>query len=161
MRINKDKMVKWLKMRGVEILPTTNQYELIRFNGRECGVIYKSGKVNSDFTKDAVECFLRNKKWDGAPVNTGRKSGYKREKRALLKRDGNICFLCGELLDGDISLEHLIPLSMGGKNTLSNMVLMHEKCNSLVGNKPLNEKVSIIISERVYKGHTEGILNGN
>lgn len=32
----------------------------------------------------------------------------------------------------DITVEHLIALSCGGKNDLSNMVLAHQKCNQEV-----------------------------
>ena len=43
------------------------------------------------------------------------------------------CYLCGELLyrrfDDPVSLEHLIPVSRGGRNDPSNVVLAHLSCN--------------------------------
>lgn len=143
-----NKFSKWLTKMGAEILPNTNEYEALRFKGREVGVLYKSGKVSNNYTSEAIRCFHLNTKWNGRPVNVGRKPGYKKEKAQLLKRDGSNCFLCGKPLGDDITLEHLIALSCGGKNNLSNMVLMHEACNQEVDNIPISKKVEIAIQRR-------------
>jgi len=147
--IDLDKFEKWLKYRGAEIIPPSNEYEVLRFKGREVGIIYKSGKTGNNYTVHAIECFKNNKKWWGKPKQVGRKSNYQKEKKLLLERDGRKCFYCGKIMQlKDITLEHLIPLSSGGRNMLSNMVLAHEKCNSDVGNLPLNQKVEIAIKNR-------------
>jgi hypothetical protein len=144
-----EKFKKWLLTNGAEILPPTNQWEVVRFKGSEVGVVYTSGKTSNMYTAEAVSAYVRNKKWDGRPINIGRKNDYKKEKVALLKRDGCKCFLCQEELGDDITVEHLIPLVSGGKNLLSNMVLAHEKCNHELGVKPLNEKVNMVIEYRL------------
>lgn len=151
MKLDIEKFKKWLTDRGAEILPETNEYELLRFKGREVGVIYTSGKVNNDYTKHAISCFKQNRKWSGKPINVGRKNTYRKEKEALIKRDGRDCFYCDTPMEDDITLEHLIALSSGGKNTLANMVLCHEACNIEVNNKPVNEKVKIAINKRLSK----------
>jgi hypothetical protein len=140
---------KWLQDRGCEILPTTNEYEVLRFRGKETGVFYTSGKTSNKYANNAYIAFKSNKKWDGGPVSVGRCSSYKKEKQILLVRDGFDCFLCGKPLGEDITIEHLIALSSGGKNVLANMVLMHQKCNSEVGNKPISEKVKMAILKRI------------
>lgn len=146
------KFENWLKDRGCEILPPTNEYEAVRFKGREVGVLYKSGKHSNMFTSKAVQAFKRNKKWDGKPINVGRKKSYRKQKQQLLIRDGSDCFLCGKPLGEDITLEHLIALSSGGKNTLGNMVLMHENCNNSVKNITIVEKVRLAIKNRTKNG---------
>jgi len=143
------KFTNWLLGRGAEILPLTNEYEALRFKGKEVGVIYKTGKTSGSYATKAIKCYIKNKKWDGGPVNVGRKSNYKKEKIELLKRDGRHCFYCGLPLEDDISLEHLISLSSGGKNTISNMVLCHEKCNQEVKNLPISKKVKFAIKNRM------------
>jgi hypothetical protein len=148
-RLKIDKFKKWLHSYGVEILPPTNDYELLRFRGSETGVLYTSGKTSNLYTDDAVICYLQNKKWEGGVISTGRKKNYINEKKAILKRDGKACFYCGLLMGEDITLEHLIPLVSGGKNTLSNMVLCHEKCNNNAGSLPISKKVNIAIKNRV------------
>ncbi len=139
---------KWLSDRGCEILPPTNQYETIRFKGKEVGVIYTTGRFNNEFAKNAYCCFLENKKWDGKPITVGRQNSYVKQKRKLVERDGTCCFYCGEELQDDVTVEHLISLNRGGTNDLSNMVLAHEKCNNHVRNIPISEKVKFAISNR-------------
>lgn len=146
--INIKKFTKFLKNYGAEILPNTNEFELLRFKGKETGVLYKSGKTSNNYTQNAINCFIMNKTWDGKPVSVGRKTTYKKEKIAILERDGSNCFYCDKPLSDDITIEHLIPLSGGGKNTLSNMVLAHEKCNNDVGNLTIVEKIKIVIKNR-------------
>jgi len=141
--------IHWLSDRGCEIVPCTNEYEALRFIGKEVGVYYKSDKVSNQFTAKAISCFIRNKSWDGKPINTGRNPSYRKEKINILKRDGSNCFLCNLPLNDDISLDHLQPLSAGGKNTLSNMVLMHEKCNNSLKNMLLIDKIKLIIKNRI------------
>lgn len=148
MNLDVDKFRSWLQKEGAEILPNTNEYEAIRFKGREVGVLYKSGKTSNKYTNDTIKCFKANIPWSGKPVNIGRKTTYRKEKIKLLNRDGDKCFLCGKSLGNDITLEHLVALSCGGSNRLSNMVLTHGHCNKLLSNKPLNEKVGMAIKMR-------------
>lgn len=66
--------------------------------------------------------------------------------KALVKRDGGICQICGEPVDStdgwyderDIfhigrnypTVDHIIPLTKGGDNTWDNVQLAHQHCNS-------------------------------
>ena len=143
-----EKYKAWLQQNGAEILPTTNEWELVRFKGKEVGVIYKSGKTSNSYSNQSVICFLKGTKWDGFPLSTSRMASYNKFKISLLKRDGNTCFYCGKELKEDISLEHLIPLSAGGKNILGNMVLAHKQCNHEQGSKTLVEKIKFILKNR-------------
>lgn len=147
--VDLEKLQRWLMDRGAEILPPTNEYEALRFKGREVGVIYTSGKVSGNYVNHTIECFRKNKKWWGKPKSEPRKTSYQKEKKALINRDGTICFYCGLEMNDDITIEHLISLSSGGKNTYANMVLCHYECNNTVGNLPLNEKVKIAINNRI------------
>ena len=149
MNIDSNKFKKWLTSQGVEILPNTNEHESVRFKGRETGVLYKSGKTSNVYALKALVCFTTNTSWDGKPINVGRNKNYHKEKIKLLKRDGDLCFYCYRPLNSDITIEHLIALSSGGKNTLANMVLAHEKCNNSVKNQPISNKVKYAIKHRL------------
>jgi len=148
--LNIDNFREWLLLQGAEILPKTNEYESLRFKGKEVGVVYTSGKTSNNYTIHAIKCFLKKQTWDGKPINVGRNSGYKKEKAKLIIRDGLDCFYCGLPLCDDITVEHLQPLVSGGKNTLSNMVLAHEKCNQEAGILTIVEKVRLAINKRSY-----------
>ena len=53
-----------------------------------------------------------------------------RHIKNLIKRDGNICYLCGKVLtEKTISIDHIIPQSIKPINNISNLALVHEKCN--------------------------------
>ena len=47
--INPTKFDQWLRNNGCEVLPTTNQYEVIRWKGKQVGIIYSTGKTNSAY----------------------------------------------------------------------------------------------------------------
>lgn len=143
-----DKFETWLKQNGAEILPVSSCYERIRFKGKEVGILYHSGKFSNDYAKNAFECYKNEKKWDGKPYNLGRSHSYKKQKIQILKRDGDCCFYCRKKLNDDVTLEHLIALCHGGLNILGNMVLAHEKCNNLMGNNTLVEKVNFILKRK-------------
>lgn len=56
----------------------------------------------------------------------------------LADRDGWICHLCKELVQKDSwSMDHLIPLSLGGNHTYDNVALAHRLCNVRRGNKTI------------------------
>lgn len=149
--MNIEKFKKWLEQQGCEILQPTNQYELVRFKGKEVGILYTTGSTNGKYASDAIKSFSTNglHKWDGAPVSTGRQNSYRKEKKQLLARDGTKCFYCGEELGEDITLEHLIALAGGGSNTLSNMVLAHEKCNQNANTMPVYKKMEVAVMTRI------------
>lgn len=63
------------------------------------------------------------------------------EKRlALYIRDGFACVYCGLDLRGaapaDVTLDHLLPRSAGGKNDATNLVTACKRCNSSRGDQP-------------------------
>ena len=58
---------------------------------------------------------------------------YKRAKRALLKKT-NICALCNlPVLSQDASIDHIVPLALGGLNNRNNYQLAHKACNEKKG----------------------------
>ena len=73
--------------------------------------------------------------------------GEKRLRFAQLrKRDGDVCWLCGEPIDfslprpadarldpGAPTLDHVIPRWKGGSNKVSNLKLAHFACNNRRG----------------------------
>lgn len=62
--------------------------------------------------------------------NHGINPKRRREFVALIRqRDGDCCVHCGGALGEDATLEHVVPRSRGGENTLSNLALAHGKCN--------------------------------
>ena len=51
--------------------------------------------------------------------------------RTLFKRDANLCMYCGQRFgSGDLSREHITPLSQGGTDSWNNVVTACKRCNN-------------------------------
>jgi len=61
------------------------------------------------------------------------------QKRKQFDHQNGLCCWCLLPMDGprgkwcNTTWEHIIPLSMGGKNSLANKVLAHRECNNVRG----------------------------
>lgn len=56
-----------------------------------------------------------------------------RRRRALIKRDGHRCKVCGATCD--LTIDHIVPRSRGGSNRLENLRLLCEPCNQDKGDR--------------------------
>ena len=108
----------------------------------------------------------------------GRKSKHMRRQRArvggcsmslreLDERDGHTCYLCGGTTDWDDykvdasgnfiagdrypSMDHVIPFSNGGTHTPDNLKIAHRICNSLKGDRTIEE------AHRLIAARLEGV----
>ena len=148
---------------GGEVGKPTNAYEVVRYkaywrgtNKAATHIVYakESGLLTwMHGSKGHYRAFL-----DGAPMGelpvaeTKAKSGkVKAKKKAsgevtrerLLARDGGDCWFCGKPMGDDCTIEHLIPKSDGGRNSMSNYALAHQRCNQLAADKPLVAKLAL------------------
>lgn len=70
---------------------------------------------------------------------------YKQRQR-VIARDTH-CVICGQEVDKTIkypdawsaTVDHIVPVSMGGTNEISNLALAHFKCNSGRGSKNIDD----------------------
>lgn len=63
-------------------------------------------------------------------------------RRQVIARDGPICRYCGALLifiHTLITIDHVIPQSLGGENSFENLVVSCSPCNTAKGNRSLEE----------------------
>lgn len=60
-------------------------------------------------------------------------------KKNILKRDGYTCQYCGRNGGERMTIDHIIPRSMGGRTVWENVVSACRACNLKKGNKPLAE----------------------
>ena len=149
-----DAFARYLAASGAEIRELTNPWELIRYKLPECGmlVVYQNakGKITvPPVTMEHYALFRQNKPL----VKHGRKGADFKAfiVPKLLERDGDTCVLCGYFLNGDITLEHFLNVSDGGTNRIANLGLAHERCNRLLGDLSIMEKIRLrdIIRERM------------
>ena len=84
-----------------------------------------------------------SKNWNGA-------KWIRRERRlAIYMRDGLACVWCGSGLEDEgvtLSLDHVVPVSKGGLNNSKNLVTSCRKCNSVRGDRSLEDFACAVAS---------------
>ena len=59
----------------------------------------------------------------------------RRRMKRLLERDERTCWLCGGRVHRkNATMDHIIPVSLGGAHSLDNLKLAHRHCNQARGN---------------------------
>lgn len=79
----------------------------------------------------------------------GRRSRINFSRRNLAKRDGHICQYCGKG-SGQMTIDHVMPQSRGGKGGWLNSVLACFPCNSRKGDKT-PEEANMKLKQKPYE----------
>ena len=81
------------------------------------------------------------------------KNQLKKEWHKQCRKKALFCYLCGQLIlkESEISVEHVKPRSMGGKDTQENMQPAHSLCNNIRDTMPI-ETFRFILN-KVYDGN--------
>lgn len=125
----------------------------------ECGQPFTYVRYNHERLTCSDRCDNRRSRRldpDGHAARKARRDAILRRQFALgtadlvipkrvFDRDGWRCWLCGQLVDrharvphyGAPTMDHVIPLAMGGEHTYENIRCAHFICNSRRGTKPV------------------------
>ena len=60
-------------------------------------------------------------------------AAWRRTRLAVIARDGGVCQLCGELVQGsdrDAHIDHILEKADGGTDAITNLRLVHRSCHS-------------------------------
>lgn len=75
---------------------------------------------------------------------------------ALFRRDQNYCLYCGNhFRDADLSRDHVVPVSRGGKDTWKNVVTACKRCNARKGNRLLDQCEMQLLALPYSPNHAE------
>lgn len=145
----------WVAARGGEVLAPTNEYEIVRFRGDGVtSIVYQKLTGQRTFTGRAQDAWRAFKAHDAAyritkrpakvqtHYNTGRPTPV---VRTLIERDGDSCFYCDEPFGPDRprTREHLVAITHGGPDHISNIFLACETCNIKAGHLSAPEKIRL------------------
>ena len=72
-------------------------------------------------------------------------------KSNILKRDNYTCQYCGTQ-DSKLTIDHIIPKALGGKDTWSNLVTACQECNNKKGHRSINE-AGMTLEQRPRRPH--------
>lgn len=141
----------WLSSHGAEVLEPTNEYEVVRFKtGKGTSVIYRKKVLsgNCSFIGDAEvawrEFKLPQSSWRAVPRTKRSKTTDSVEYTTIRKRDGDNCFFCNHFVAHNVgTIEHLVALTHGGPQHISNKYLAHKDCNARAGHLSAVEKIKI------------------
>ena len=76
--------------------------------------------------------------------------------RALFRRDQNVCLYCGnEFREGDLSRDHVVPISLGGSDSWTNVVTACKRCNARKGSLLLDECAMELLALPYRPNHAE------
>jgi 5-methylcytosine-specific restriction endonuclease McrA len=150
----------WLRSNGAEILAPTNPYELVRFRANGAvHIIYQRASGACTFggkSKQALNAWRDGRHWS-AGITKKPRTNMQKLRLALLERDGDACWFCGEPMpEDDMTAEHLVAHAKGGPDHHDNLVLAHERCNKVADNLPLKEKIDIHVRARLRKAGLGG-----
>jgi 5-methylcytosine-specific restriction protein A len=74
------------------------------------------------------------------PLPFSRQAAFSPSKRArMYRRDGWRCRCCGETDIDRLTLDHIVPLSRGGRNNEENLQTLFKSCNSRKWNNLIPE----------------------
>ena len=94
---------------------------------------------------------------DGYKSKRKRKNYSNEERKIIYDKSNGCCELCGKrLLFQDMTLDHIIPLSMGGKDEMENLQLSCILCNQFKSNvipEKFMERISLIYLYQMEKQH--------
>lgn len=143
---------QYLDQIGADKIEIKSCWELARFKANdEICVVYQNQKGRISFS-NALADKIYSAYRDGKLINIQsekRESLTAKFKLRIYERDGNKCFYSGEEMSMDeATIEHLIPLSRGGKNNIDNLVLCLRDENQKMANKPLIEKIKYKINNK-------------
>ena len=73
-------------------------------------------------------------------------------RREIMERDNWTCHLCTKKIPKDVeyphpkygSLDHLVPVSLGGEHSKRNIAAAHLRCNIIKGNRVAGEQLAIV-----------------
>jgi 5-methylcytosine-specific restriction endonuclease McrA len=97
--------------------------------------------IRSKFPKPSIIRLVRY-------VNLPYRNGVVLNRQNVFKRDGNSCVYCGSTKD--LTLDHVMPRSRGGRTSWDNLVTACKSCNSRKGdNTP--EEANMLLKQPPFK----------
>ncbi len=105
------------------------------------------------------------------PNNATKRRPVNKTTRAAIAGRKHVCYLCGkEIPDSELTIDHILPVSRGGKNNVDNLRLAHRMCNLVKASLTPDEFLTTVgdiaanfaasdVGAKVIRAMVRGILN--
>ncbi len=140
------RLSKYVTDCGGEVLPGTNEYELLRFRTAiGTGIVYTNArKSRITLTGEAERCYDAMK--SGKPARLGGKRKVRHVSDQRLESAGQAqgwrCIYCDLIVKAeDCTAEHFLSMQHGGTNHVANIVMACGHCNAIANNKSVFDKL--------------------
>lgn len=141
----------WLSLRGSAIFATSAVECFLTPSGKS-SVYYDSKRLRwEEDAGYAYSCFIDGSQWK-ATIPGPRIIDADRNElwNTIASRDGLNCMYCyKQLTRWSTTIEHLVPISMGGTSHPANLTFACYKCNSDAGSSSVREKLEMAIQRRI------------
>ena len=109
--------------------------------------------VHSSFTKYKLPCIIRLKRY----VKRRHHLSATFSRSNIFRRDKHTCqYCCKRFLERDLTLDHIMPVSRGGKKTWENITTACRTCNQKKANKtPKEANLKLLTHPVTPKWHPE------
>ena len=95
--------------------------------------VFKDGKdtICLECSRQKVKEWRKKNKGPHSKKRKGISQGYRDiVVDFLIKRDGLVCGICKTtILDTNFHIDHILPVALGGLDTMENVQLAHSSCN--------------------------------
>lgn len=116
----------------------------------ECGQTFTAKKANAKWCSPI--CRIRTNGRDASRRRHPGTGAALYTDREIFERDKWICYLCRKKIDpaadrrspGGATIDHVIPLSLGGTDEAANVAAAHWRCNRDKGVRAMNEQLRLI-----------------
>lgn len=71
-------------------------------------------------------------------------------RKALVKRDKNCQYCFKKLSPSEVTIDHIIPKSLGGKNSFTNCVIACRACNNKKGDRTLEQSGMVLLRKPMH-----------
>lgn len=129
--------------RAVSVCSVQRAFVLVYLNKAEPLQHYDGLSLNSVTSSFPYPAVIRLNKY----VHFTSK-GLSLSRQNILKRDGNRCLYCGS--NRELTLDHVLPKSRGGKTEWANLATACKKCNSKKGDHT-PEEAGMKLRHKPYK----------
>lgn len=132
---------------AVSVTDTTKAFLLVFLDKAELLEIYDEHMLNTISTSYPMPSIIKLKRYISIPYRNILLS-----RKNVIKRDNHRCQYCHSIAP-DLTVDHIIPKSLGGQDTWENLTTACHRCNHKKGNRTPEQAGMMLLSKPFKPNH--------